>query len=75
MKIVKNNVTENTPKKTYPYFGKTNNGTIVLFVSNSTGMLIDDPTAKHRKFEISTEWAEEIFKLIPNYSITITTEE
>lgn len=75
MKILKNNVAENIPKKTYPYFGKSNNGTIVLFTRDSTGMVIDNPDGMYGKFEIATDWTEEIFKLIPNYSITITTEE
>lgn len=72
MKIIKN-VKECTPKKSYPYFGRAKSGVIVLFTSDSTGMVIEG--INYIPFQIETDWTEEIFELIPNYSITITTEE
>jgi hypothetical protein len=73
MKIVKNNIIPNPPKKSYPYFGRAKSGVVVLFTRASTGMVIEG--INYIPFQIETEWTEEIFELIPNYSITITTDE
>ena len=78
MKIIKNNVVEPTPKKSYPYFGRAKNkgGVIVLFTGRERGMVVDPGgDTNHELFKIETDWCEEIFELIPKYSITITTEE
>lgn len=78
MKIVKNNITPKPPKKSYPYFGRAKNksGMIVLFTSDSCGIVVDlGGDTNYELFQIETDWTEEIFELIPNYSITITTEE
>jgi hypothetical protein len=78
MKIVKNNVVEVKPKKSYPYFGRAKNkgGVIILFTGQSRGMVVDPGTdTNHELFNIETDWVEDIFEQIPNYSITITTED
>lgn len=77
MKILYNGSLPKMNEKKYPYFGQDKDGTVILFNKPSSGMCvavgeIDEDSVL---FEYDHCWAEELFKPIPNYSITITTDE
>lgn len=77
MKIVKNNILPKIPKKSYPYFGQDEDGTVILFNKPKCGMCVNvgDTDEDSVLFEYDVVWAEELFTRIPNYSITITTDK
>jgi len=76
MKIVYHSVLPKTNQPKYPYFGS-RDGTVILFNKPQSGMCVNvgDNDEDSVLFEYDTSWAEELFKPIPNYSITVTTEE
>jgi hypothetical protein len=48
-------------KQQYPYLGKSRQGRVVLFTSETCGFILEDPIGSYKVGHRSTGWAEEDF--------------